>query len=250
MEKVLKYSVLRYSPSTVAGEKINLGIIFSDMESGYRVFKYSKKFSRLATFDDEIDLTMVRKLLQSIADDVEGNLFTYDKFDIEQYTKYFVSDFSFEKPKAIYYDDLEEMMDRLHKTYFRFEYDKKERPSKEDDKSILEKIISAEGKQVKKDEYVLGSCNERIKYDLVTEDLFIKIFDFDDKNLNKLVNSAKTWAWNVSQEKEKKVIIIYRYNEESSKYNKEFKIIMDIFNKSKATVYGIEDGMRMLQRAI
>lgn len=27
MEKVLKYSVFRYSPSTVAGEKINLGII-------------------------------------------------------------------------------------------------------------------------------------------------------------------------------------------------------------------------------
>lgn len=247
MEKILKYSVLRYSPSTVAGEKINLGIIFYDTVSGYREFKYSRKFSRLATFDDEIDLIMVKKLLQGIADDVEGNLFTYDKFDIDQYTKYFVSDFSFEKPKAIYYDNLEEMVERLHKTYFRFEYDKKERPSKEDDKSIIEKIISADGKQVKRDEYVYGSCNEKIKYDLVTDDLFIKIFDFDDKNLNKLVNSAKTWAWNASQEEEKKVVIIYRYNEESSKYNKEFRIIMDIFNKSKAYVYGIEEGMRMLQ---
>lgn len=37
MEKILKYSVLRYSPSTVAGEKINLGIIFYDMKSGYRI---------------------------------------------------------------------------------------------------------------------------------------------------------------------------------------------------------------------
>ena len=64
MKKLLKYSVLRYSPSTIAGEKINLGIMFYDIPSGYREFKYSKKFSRLATFDDEIDLTMVKKLLK------------------------------------------------------------------------------------------------------------------------------------------------------------------------------------------
>ena len=224
MDKILKYSVLRYSPSSIAGEKINLGIIFCDMESGYREFKYSRKFSRLTTFDDEIDLSMVKKLLQGIADDVEGNLFTYNKFDIEQYTKFFVSDFCFEKPKSIYYDDLKEMMERLHKTYFRFEYDKKERPSKDDDKSILEKILLADGKEVRRDEYVFGSCNERIKYDLLTDDVCIKIFDFDDKNLNHLVNSAKTWAWNAMQERTKKVIIIYRYNEEKSKYNKEFKI--------------------------
>lgn len=247
MEKILKYSVLRYSPSTVAGEKINLGIIFCDMESGYREFKYSKKFTRLSTFDDEINLAMVKKMLQGIEDDVAGNLFTYDNFDIDQYTKYFVNAFSFEKPKSIYYDNLEEMIDRLHKTYFRFEYDKKERPSKEDDKSILEKLISADGREVKKDEYVLGSCNERIKYDLVTDDSCIKIFDFDNKNLNMLVNSAKTWAWNATQEKNKKVVIIYRYNEEQSKYNKEFKIIMDIFNKSNAYVYGIEEGMKVFQ---
>lgn len=248
MEKILKYSVLRYSPSTVAGEKINLGIMFYDMQSGYRLFKYSKKFSRLASFDDEIDLSMVKKLLQGIEDDVEGNLFTYDNFDIEQYTKFFVSDFCFEKPKAIVYDKLDDMIERLHKTYFRFEYDKKERPSKEDDKSILEKLISADGTNVKRDEYVFGSCNEKIKYDLVTENTCIKIFDFDDKNLNHLVNSAKTWAWNTMQESEKKVIIIYRYNEENSRFQKEFKIIMDIFKKSKAQVYDIEEGMRILQK--
>lgn len=247
MDKILKYSVLRYSPSSIAGEKINLGIIFCDMESGYREFKYSRKFSRLTTFDDEIDLSMVKKLLQGIADDVEGNLFTYDKFDIDQYTKFFVSDFSFEKPKSICYDNLNEMMERLHKTYFRFEYDKKERPSKEDDKSMLEKLLSADGREVRRDEYVFGSCNEKIKCDLVTDDFCIKIFDFDDKNLNHLVNSAKTWAWNAMQENDRKIIIIYRYNEEKSKYNREFNIIMDILKKSTAQVYDIEEGMRIMQ---
>lgn len=250
MGKFLKYSVLRYSPSKVAGEKINLGIIFSDMESDYKEFRYTKRFSRLSTFDDEIDISMVKKLLQSISDDVFGNIFTYNSFDIDQYTRFFVNDFTFEKPKLIEYDDLNETIKKLHKTYFRFEYDREERPSKEDDKAIIAKIISAEGKNVKKDESIYGSCNEKITYDLVTDDYCIKLFDFDGKNLNKLVNSAKTWAWNAMQDDKKKLIIIYRYTEESSKYNEEFKIIMDIFRKSNTRVYDIEDGMRMLQSAM
>ena len=248
MEKILKYSVLRYSPSTVAGEKINLGIIFYDVVSGYREFKYLKKFNRLSTFDDEIDLSMVKKLLQSIEDDVSGNLFSL-KFDIEEYTKYFVSDFSFDKPKLIQYDDLNDMIERLHKTYFRFEYDKAHRPSKAEDREIIKKIISSAGKTIKGDGYVIGACNEKIKYDIVTDDLCIKIFDFDDKNLNKLINSAKTWAWNAMYNKRNNVMIIYRYNEELSKYNDEFEIIMKIFKESQIRIYDIEEGMRILQGA-
>ena len=249
-EKLLKYSVLRYSPSTIAGEKINLGIMYYDVESGYREFKYIKKFSRLSSFDDEINLSMVKKLLQSIADDVEGNLFTYDKFDIEQYTKYFVSDFSFDKPKTIVYETLNEMIVRLHKMYFRFEYEKKERPSKDDDKNLIENLIITNGKDVRKDVSVIGSSNEKIKYDFVTTDKCIKIFDYDDKNLNMSINSAKTWAWNALQEKKMQTVIIYRYNEEYSKYNNEFKIIMDIFNKSNAKVYDIEDAIQEIQDII
>ena len=247
MEKILKYSVLRYSPSTVAGEKINLGIIFYDEENNYRKFKYSKKFARLSSFDDEINLNLVKKLLQSIKDDVEGNLFTYDKFDIEEYTRYYVNDFSFDKPKMIKYDVLEEMVERLNKTYFRFDYEKQERPSKADDKKIIEQLICTQGKKCKKDQYVYGICNDKIKYDFVTDDYNIKIFDFDDKNLNLLINNAKTWAWNIMFSNDKKSIIIYRYNDSSSKYSSEFRVIMDIFKKAKANIYDIEDGMQLLQ---
>lgn len=247
MEKILKYSVLRYSPSTVSGEKINLGIIFFDESRKYREFRYSKKFARLSSFDDEINLELVKKLLQSIKDDVEGNLFTYDKFDIDEYTKYYVNDFCFEKPKAIKYDVLEEMIERIHKTYFRFEYDKSERPSKSDDKKLIEQLICTQGKAFKKDSYVYGRFNDKIKYDIVTDDYNIKIFDFDDKQLTLLVNNAKTWAWNTMFGDNKKSIIIYRYNDSQSKYSIEFKIIMDIFKTAQANVYDIEEGVQFLQ---
>lgn len=247
MEKILKYSVLRYSPSSVAGEKINLGIIFCDENRGYREFRYSKKFSRLSSFDDEINVTLVRRLLQTIKDDVEGNLFTYDKFDMEEYIKYYVNDFFFDKPKLIKYDSWEEMIERLNKTYFRFDYDKVNRPSKVDDRKLIEQLISTQGKKFKKEQYVYGMCEDKIKYDIVTDDYNIKIFDFDNKNLNSVINSAKSWAWNSMFGDSKKTIIIYRYDDSLSKYTEEFKIIMNIFRKAKANIYDIEEGMELIQ---
>ena len=247
MEKVLKYSVLRYSPSSVSGEKINLGIIFYEEKEQYREFRYSKKFARLSSFDDEININLVKNLLQSIKDEVEGNIFTYSDFDIDEYTKYYVNDFCFEKPKSIKYNVLEEIIERLHKTYFRFDYEKAERPSKSDDKKLIEQLIYTQGKEYKKDYYVYGRFNDKIKYDIVTENYNIKIFDFDDKQLNLLVNNAKTWAWNTMFGDNKKTIIIYRYNDINSKYSSEFKIIMDIFKNAQAQVYDIEQGMHFLQ---
>lgn len=250
MEKMLKYSVLRYSPSTVAGEKINLGIIFCDEENGYREFRYSKKFSRLANFDDEIDINMVKELLKGIQEDVEGTLFTYSDFDIANYTKYYVNDFCFDRPKTVAYDDLNEIVTRLYKTYFRFEYDRSERPSKEDDKKIIEKLILSSGAELRKNEYLLGASNERIKYDFITDKYCIKIFDFDGKDLAKLINSAKSWAWNCMYSTERECIVIYRYSEDNKKYLNEFKIIMDIFNKAHAKVYDINAGLEIIQSPI
>ncbi|MDD6441828.1 MAG: DUF3037 domain-containing protein [bacterium] len=250
MEKILKYSVLRYSPSSVSGEKINLGIIFFDETLNYREFRYSKKFSRLSSFDDEININLVKKLLQSIKDEVEGNLFTYNKFDIDEYIKYYVNDFCFDKPKSIKYEVLEEMTERLHKAYFRFDYDKSQRPSKSDDKKLIEQLICTQGKSCKKDFYVYGRCNDKIKYDIVTEDYNIKIFDFEDKQLSLLINNAKTWAWNTMFGDDKKSIIIYRYNDINSKYSTEFKIIMNIFKNAQANVYDIEEGMQFLQNTL
>lgn len=247
MKHILKYSVLRYSPSKIAGEKINLGIIFVDEEHDFRHFRYTKKLSRLTNFDDEIDLKMVKALLKGIEEDVKGTLFTKN-FDIDAYTKYYINDFCFETPKMIPYTDLDGMIEKLNKTYFRFDYEKKERPSKEDDRKLIESLITAKGKSIKRNEYVLGSFDERIRYDIVTDDFKIKIFDFDNKNLNKLINSAKSWAWNCMFDSEKKSVIIYRYSEDSDERSRaEFETIMKIFKSAEANIYDIDDGIQFLQ---
>ena len=247
MEKLLKYSVLRYSPSTVAGEKINLGIIYSEENEKYRKFWHIQKFSRVANFDDEIDIKTVKKLLKSIEAEVVGDVYTYDHFDIEEYTKYFINDFCFEKPKTIKYESLDDTIEMLNKTYFRFDYDKADRPSKADDKKIIEQLIHTTGACIRKNEYLSGKFNDKIKFDFITDSYALKIFDFDDKNLNLLIHSAKTWAWNCMHEVNKKFIIIYRYNDYNKRYKEEFNIIMNIFKEANAKIYDMEDGIQVLQ---
>ena len=65
----IRILVLRYAST---GERINLGIIFSEKQLHYMAFKFTKSLTRLSRFDDEIDINMVRLLLSSIKDDVEG----------------------------------------------------------------------------------------------------------------------------------------------------------------------------------
>ena len=247
MEKFLKYAVLRYSPSTVAGEKINLGIIFYEEDINYREFRFTKNFARLTKFDDEIDVKLVKKLMSGIKEEVEAEIYDYKPFDIDKYIQYYINDFCFERTKTIKYDDLEDTIERLNKTYFRFDYEKSERPSKLDDRRILEQLIISQGKSLKSNHYVYGRCNDKIKYDIVTDEYNIKIFDFDDKKLNLLVNNAKTWAWNTMFGDSKKTIIIYRFNDANSEYGNEFKTIMNIFEHANADVYDIDEGIQFLQ---
>lgn len=249
MNKTLKYSVLRYSPSTVAGEMINLGILFYEESIGYREFRYTRKLSRLQGFDDEADIPFVREWLRGLSEHISGDLFSQGAFDIDGFTRFYINDFQFEKPREIVYDDLESTIELLLKTYFRFDYNKEERTTKEDDKLLLERLIIAQGNRVRRNGRVSGSFDDSVKYDLITDDYDIKLFDFDGKNLKHSINTAKVWAWNCMHDKQGRTMLVYRYNGDSdSKYDTEFQMIMAILNDANAKVYSIEEGIEMLQR--
>lgn len=250
MEKRIKYSVFRYSPSKVAGEIINLGILFFALDEDYRDFKYSKRLTRLAKFDDEVSIEMVRSLLSGIQKEVRGDLFSYDSFDIDEFTKFYVNDFFFDAPKIIAYEDLRDITERLHRLYFRFEYAKEDRPTERDDKDLLERIIRSNGTRVLKNHYVLGYYDEKVRFDFVTDEYYVKVFDFDEKDLSRMINSAKVWAWNSTYHKEgKEVLLIYRFSDRDPKESADFQTIKRILEDSKAKIVNIEDSIKLLQNA-
>ena len=245
MEKLLKYSVLRYMPSQLSGEKINLGILFSEENTGYHSFYYTKNFQRIKNFDDELDKKTLRNFLEEIKEETESE---WDKkrFNIDEFVKFYINNFYFEKTASIIYEDLESMVESLKKSYFRFDYAKDERPSKTEDQRILAKLIQSSGTSLYKNKTVKGRFEEDIQYDLMTQHYYIKLFDFDGKNLKRCINTAKTWAWNCNHETKKKVYIVYRYSDKKPENRKEFQIIKNIFDESGARFCSIEDSMQMI----
>ena len=247
MKKTMRYSVLRYSPSRVSGEHINLGIMYYAPEDNYYDFRHIRKYSRLMAFDDGLNIENVKTLLHNIKEDVTGNIFNGNKFNIDEYVKFFINDFSFETPKNIAYDEISEVVESLYKSYFRFEYEKRERPTVEDDKKILARIIENSGRQVGRQQSVNGIFDDKVTYDLITDEYKIKIFDFDNKNLSRTVNNAKTWAWNAMKNDEKKIMFIYRFDESDLKNKASFDTIHRILDDSGAEVYDIDAGISRLQ---
>lgn len=249
MKKIMQYSVLRYSPRQITGEQINLGIIFDAPDDNYREFRWTKKFNRLTAFDDEVDVSVVKTLLQNIKEDVEGTVLSAGVFDIEQYVKFYINDYHFEKPKKILYDDIHEIVESLNKTYFRFDYERQERPSVEDDRKMLARMISDSGVNVSRNKKLKGAYDENITYDIVTDEYKIKFFDFDNKDLTKTINTAKAWAWNGAHNSERDLLFIYRYDDIEAEENSSFKSIISILKESGAEVLDIEAGIEKLQNS-
>lgn len=248
---MIRYSVLRYSPSTVSGEAINLGVLFSEEESGYREFRYTKKFSRIAKFDDTINISKVKDLLKGIKEDVDPTLFSDINFSIDKYVRYYINDYRFDSPKSIEFTDLEATVERIFKTYLKFDYPVAERPTQEDDKRFLYDLIKNQGVTVSRNEVVLGQFNERIRFDIVTDNTCIKIFNYDNKDLSRSIDAAKSWAWTCKYglKDHRKPIVMYRYNEEVDDIQKDhenFSIISNIFKNADAEFIDLESGIERI----
>lgn len=94
MEKILKYSVLRYSPSIVSGESINLGILYSDEATGFHSFRFTHRLNRVLQFDDTLSKEKLLNILEGIETTVSEQK---DDFDIDKYIKYYINSYRFER---------------------------------------------------------------------------------------------------------------------------------------------------------
>lgn len=251
MSLSVQYSVFRYSPSRITGENINLGVLFYDPVTCNREFRSTKQYGRIMKFDDTLDLNDLKLLLSSIKCDAEQNIFNVGQiFDLDEYTRRFDSNFYFDRAKTLYYNtSYEEVCERVFRTYLRFDYPMAERPTSKDDVNLIMDLLSSKGNdEIKKNQYITGKCNDRAKYDILTDNYCIKLFNFDGKDLSRLIDSAKVWAWNGKYNNGTRTpIIIYRYNSDEG-INNNFSVIKSIFGEAKVQFYGIEEGLDFLQK--
>ena len=94
---LIKYSIFKYFPFGKDKDSIILGILLCSEDNTYKEFKYLKDLLILEEFKNEVSISSIDKLLKGIEEDI----IISKMFDIDDYIKYFLNDFYFEKSKTI-----------------------------------------------------------------------------------------------------------------------------------------------------
>jgi len=198
-------SILRYMPSSLREEFINIGLVLHSPKDKYISIKTLESIKRITSFDDEINGHMLKKVINNIALNFKNHE-QYDLFDLEELsdcdflskkTKRFVNTIRFSPIKKVSLDDqpLEKHLDQLFKLYVHYEVKKLERLSEKEIINNLKKYFDQNNLHfsTKKDNTLVK--NSEVKFDISVpkNSLFIKSLDVSSSHGPKVI---KEWMSN------------------------------------------------------
>jgi hypothetical protein len=248
-EKRLRYSILKYSSSFISGKTVNLGVLFYSGDEQITKFYATKKASRIRIFCDDVDPQMVNLLLSSISRKADTTFDTLDKpFDFDSFIRDYSSEFYFSEAMTCPYSDFTQCVDEILRMYLPEDFDKDKRPTHGEELKFLAKIMSAQRISYKRNSKQIGIFNDRITYDFVAGKYAIKVFQLNHKDLRKIVNDAKAWAWNCqNQPQSLETVIIYSYEGKKSPIS---DTVIQILKASSKYVFPWTEGLEWLQKSI
>ncbi len=199
MNNVLQFSVLSYFPSMLSEERINVGIAYLDKLTYDTKFVEIKKWTRVEHFDDEIDVDFLKHTVSGIKLRIENNMFSESIKSLSEVTRHFVNELKFSMIEEVEYDELHSAIDCINKIHLRFDFEKHERNSQENEKTYLRMIYK--NKQYSFNSSPLqGAYDEQLNFDFVLNDKeCVKIVRLSDRNLATAVHHAKSWAFTCNE---------------------------------------------------
>lgn len=242
----VEYTALKYYNSAISEECLYLGMLYNNLTTGKRDFKYISNFSRFQSFDDEADVGFVKLYLKGIKQQVENNIFNYQSFNIKDFTKIFVNEFRFTDVMSIKVEENDDYVNDMTKLYLKFDFAKKNRLSEKIEKQYIKKILSSTNIKLSPPE-IIGGYNEEIKFDYIIDNIGIKIFTFKDKNLKKIIPTAKQWSFTAGEMRDNlKIVFMY---DNLTDDNIHLDIILNILKKN-ASVFQVQDGLDYVLKQI
>lgn len=217
MEKVIKYSVLRYVPELHREEFINIGLVFHSPADEYIDIKFTTNFSRVKTFDDEVDLEFLKLVLEGMKDDFSSSTISgpnekelSDLNFLEKSTAFYVNQLQFSSIMTMISPDIESDFVDLFKTYVYFDAKKNSRINNDKVKSLLSRVFSSNQKHFNyKKDVSINIDSEDINMDFVipvksTESnekvvLNSLSFDYSKSREKNVLLLAKEWHWNINK---------------------------------------------------
>lgn len=236
----IEYSALNYYHSPVSEECLCLGVLFHNITTGQRDFRYISNFRRFQAFDDEADINFVKAYLIGIKEDVETSIFNYkESFDLQSYIEVFANEFRFSSIKKLNVNEEEDYVDALTRVYLKYDLAKSQRLNSNEEKKLIKRVLEANNLQYSSGR-ISGEFNDEILFDYQLDNLCIKHFSFKGKNLKRVVRNARQWSFAAGELAGiKKVLFIYDSDFED-RYNLE--IIINILSKY-AKVLQMDEGM-------
>lgn len=211
MKKLCKFSILRYVPSEIREEFINIGLVFHCPEDGYVDFKSTKNFKRVTTFDDEIDINFLKIVISGIEEEFTQSTINgptidevSDEYFLEKNTVFYANQLQFSPIKIIRTSNPVKDFEDLFRTYVYFDVKKSKRISDIEVKNIMNRVFEQSNKISKFNRNCTFNINSEeivLDYSYISKNKstkFIKTLSFDyapSKSKTATV-TAKEWAWN------------------------------------------------------
>jgi len=242
----VEYAALKYYNSVISEECLYIGMLYHNLTTGQRDFRYISNFNRFQSFDDEADVDFVRLYLKGIKQQVENNIFNYDRFDIHEFKRIFVNEFRFSDVMKMEVMEEENYVENLTKLYLKFDFNKRNRLTNREEKEYIRRILTSKNVELSNPQ-LKGGFNEDVVFDYVIENVAIKVFTFKEKNLKKLIPMAKQWSFTAGELKQK-MQVVFLYDDECTD-DIYLNIILNILKKN-AIVYQIQDGLNYVLNQI
>lgn len=236
----IEYAALNYYHSPISDECLCLGVLFHNLTTGKRDFKYISNFQRFHSFDDEADVDFVRLYLRGIKEEVETTLFNYaDDFSVEIYTRVFANEFRFSSVRSLAVAEDEDYVKNFTSIYLKYDLARSQRLNSNEEKKLIRRVLESNNLEYNTQK-VIGSYEDEIQFDYQVGDICIKLFSFKGKNLNRLLGSARQWSFIADEVSTKKtVVFIYDSDHENDKM---LYTIIRILSKH-AQVLRLDEGM-------
>ena len=236
MNTIVEFSVLSYYPSLVTDENINVAIAFNIKPQNKRIFYITNNWRRLESFDDELDISFMKKDLQGIRADFENSLFNDSaEFNFKEFIRFYVNELRFNPIESMRTEDPLAFIEYTKKVCMRFDFERSKRLGKNKEVSFVKQLMKQ--RDIKyQTKPISGAFEENVRFDFVLNDHGFKFFSFENKDLNRMIDSAKSWAFTAGSLKDKyKIVFVFDTEELDSS---SFRAIRRILERDAKIVSG------------
>lgn len=255
MASLLYYTVLKYIPSAIRMESINIGIAVHYPSQEYSHFFRTKNMRRVRAFDDEYNSNFFNMVIKTLKYELDyGKLFDVstldlrlkdkpkrfknikDKYFLEAKTSYLTNEFRFSPIQSLFTNDsnvLEDIRD-LKDMYLYYDKPKNKRITREKVHSLLSKQLKSYNLvNVKKEPVFKDNLGGEVKFDYkINDNTLLKTITFDYSKLNNLSKELKVILYDLNEVNYSNISSIFLIRND----NIEDKTYKEIYDKFKEEV--------------